>query len=103
MATGGSRKGANQAQGNGSGGSSGGNSGESSQALLAGVTAGGSLAGQKVNYLDSGYSEEDPNDNLHMGVPGGPNHPPGQQPVLVKTSSGSIYIPPSKKKKYFSK
>ena len=60
-----------------------GNSGESSQALLAGTVC---LAGQKVNYLDSGYSEEDPNDNHG-------NHT--QQQVLVKTSSGSIYIPPS--------
>ena len=72
--------------GGGSGGggasSASGNSGESSQALLAGTVC---LAGQKVNYLDSGYSEEDPNDN----------HGNNTQQVLVKTSSGSIYIPPS--------
>ena len=45
----------------------------------------GTLTGQKVNYLDSGYSEEDAD----------------QQQVtscLMKTSSGSIYIPPSESK-----
>lgn len=58
-------------------------SGESTQ-LREGLIS-GTLTGQKVNYLDSGYSEEDPNDHG------------GQQPsCLVKTSSGSIYIPPSK-------
>ena len=43
----------------------------------------GTLTGQKVNYLDSGYSEEDPD---HLATS-----------CLMKTSSGSIYIPPSKK------
>ena len=41
----------------------------------------GTLTGQKVNYLDSGYSEEDPNEQVTS--------------CLMKTSSGSIYIPPS--------
>ena len=64
-------------------------SGESTQ-IGEGLIA-GTLTGQKVNYLDSGYSEEDPNDH-HNGQQ-------QQQQVtscLVKTSSGSIYIPPSK-------
>lgn len=43
---------------------------------------GGSLAGQKVNYLDSGYSEEDQDQQVTS--------------CLMKTSSGSIYIPGSK-------
>ena len=42
---------------------------------------GGSLAGQKVNYLDSGYSEEDQDQQVTS--------------CLMKTSSGSIYIPGS--------
>lgn len=44
------------------------------------------LTGQKVNYLDSGYSEE-----------GAPSVDVGDQQIascLMKTSSGSIYIPP---------
>ena len=44
----------------------------------------GTLTGQKVNYLDSGYSEEDPSEQANVTS------------CLVKTSSGSIYIPPSK-------
>ena len=40
----------------------------------------GTLTGQKVNYLDSGYSEEDPTEQVTS--------------CLMKTSSGSIYIPP---------
>ena len=55
---------------------------------------GQSLAGQKVNYLDSGYSEED-----GTGVMGGQGGVPvGGQEVtscLMKTASGSIYIPGS--------
>ena len=43
----------------------------------------GTLTGQKVNYLDSGYSEEDPSEQ------------PSVTSCLVKTSSGSVYIPPS--------
>ena len=42
----------------------------------------GTLTGQKVNYLDSGYSEEDADQQVTS--------------CLMKTSSGSIYIPPSK-------
>lgn len=42
----------------------------------------GTLAGHKVNYLDSGYSEEDNDQQITS--------------CLMKTSSGSIYIPPSK-------
>ena len=42
----------------------------------------GTLTGQKVNYLDSGYSEEDADQQITS--------------CLMKTSSGSIYIPPSK-------
>lgn len=41
----------------------------------------GTLTGQKVNYLDSGYSEEDAEQQVTS--------------CLMKTSSGSIYIPPS--------
>jgi hypothetical protein len=41
----------------------------------------GTLAGHKVNYLDSGYSEEDADQQITS--------------CLMKTSSGSIYIPPS--------
>ena len=41
----------------------------------------GTLTGQKVNYLDSGYSEEDPTEQQVTSC-------------LMKTSSGSIYIPP---------
>lgn len=43
----------------------------------------GTLTGQKVNYLDSGYSEEDAEQQVTS--------------CLMKTSSGSIYIPPSMK------
>ncbi|XP_059080344.1 uncharacterized protein LOC131878399 isoform X2 [Tigriopus californicus] len=39
----------------------------------------GSLAGQKVNYLDSGYSEEDTDQQITS--------------CLMQTASGSIYIP----------
>ena len=42
----------------------------------------GTLAGHKINYLDSGYSEEDADQQITS--------------CLMKTSSGSIYIPPSK-------
>lgn len=42
----------------------------------------GTLTGQKINYLDSGYSEEDADQQVTS--------------CLMKTSSGSIYIPPSK-------
>ena len=41
----------------------------------------GNLAGQKVNYLDSGYSEEDAGQEMTS--------------CLMKTASGSIYIPGS--------
>lgn len=44
----------------------------------------GSLAGQKVNYLDSGYSEEDTDQQITS--------------CLMQTASGSIYIPGSKSK-----
>ena len=43
----------------------------------------GTLTGQKINYLDSGYSEEGDADQQVTSC-------------LMKTSSGSIYIPPSK-------
>ncbi len=52
------------------------------------------LAGHKVNYLDSGYSEED-----NTGVNGGQ----GDHQVtscLMQTASGTIYIPGSKRNKY---
>ena len=65
------------------GGSRGGNVPEATQ-LREGLLT-GTLTGQKVNYLDSGYSEEDA-DQLQVTS------------CLMKTSSGSIYIPPSKKK-----
>ena len=48
----------------------------------------GTLTGQKINYLDSGYSEEDADQQVTS--------------CLMKTSSGSIYIPPSKKKIHMS-
>ena len=43
----------------------------------------GTLTGTKINYLDSGYSEEGDVDQQVTSC-------------LMKTSSGSIYIPPSK-------
>ena len=43
----------------------------------------GTLTGTKMNYLDSGYSEEGDVDQQVTSC-------------LMKTSSGSIYIPPSK-------
>ncbi len=49
---------------------------------MLGGTLAGTLAGHKVNYLDSGYSEEDNDQQITS--------------CLMKTSSGSIYIPPSK-------
>ena len=49
------------------------------------------LTGQKVNYLDSGYSEEG-NDN-NGGIVGGDQQITS---CLMKTSSGSIYIPGSR-------
>ena len=51
--------------------------------LREGLLMSGTLTGQKVNYLDSGYSEEDPSEQANVTS------------CLVKTSSGSIYIPPS--------
>ena len=48
----------------------------------------GTLTGQKINYLDSGYSEEDADQQVTS--------------CLMKTSSGSIYIPPSKKNIHMS-
>ncbi|CAB4065038.1 Tenascin-X,Tenascin,Teneurin-m [Lepeophtheirus salmonis] len=44
----------------------------------------GSLTGQRVNYLDSGYSEEDPDQQVTS--------------CLMKTPSGNIFIPPSSNK-----
>ena len=59
-------------------------SGGGENGLREGLLMSGTLTGQKVNYLDSGYSEEDPSEQ------------PSVTSCLVKTSSGSVYIPPSK-------
>ena len=59
-------------------------SGGGENSLREGLLMSGTLTGQKVNYLDSGYSEEDPSEQANVTS------------CLVKTSSGSIYIPPSK-------
>ena len=58
-------------------------SGGGENGLREGLLMSGTLTGQKVNYLDSGYSEEDPSEQANVTS------------CLVKTSSGSIYIPPS--------
>ena len=58
-------------------------SGGGENGLREGLLMSGTLTGQKVNYLDSGYSEEDPSEQ------------PSVTSCLVKTSSGSVYIPPS--------
>ena len=62
-------------------------SGGGDNGLREGLLMSGTLTGQKVNYLDSGYSEEDPSEQ------------PSVTSCLVKTSSGSVYIPPSKYQK----
>ena len=58
-------------------------SGGGENGLREGLLMSGTLTGQKVNYLDSGYSEEDPSEQ------------PSVTSCLVKTSSGSVYIPPN--------
>ena len=60
-----------------------GQNGGGDNSLREGLLMSGTLTGQKVNYLDSGYSEEDPSEQANVTS------------CLVKTSSGSIYIPPS--------
>ena len=53
------------------------------------------LTGHKINYLDSGYSEEGADHTAVMSSNNGANNDQQIATCLMKTSSGSIYIPGS--------